>query len=84
MCGRYVSPGEAAIEREFKLVRGEWQFPSSFNVAPAQNVPVIRRVDRKHHGALMHWGLIPFFAGGSADSGVNATKNNDAKLIEPA
>ena len=28
MCGRYVSPDEAAIEREFNLVHTEWQFPA--------------------------------------------------------
>jgi putative SOS response-associated peptidase YedK len=64
MCGRYVSPDDAAIEREFNLVRSEWQFPSSFNVAPTQNVPVIRSVEGKPHGSLMRWGLIPFFARG--------------------
>jgi putative SOS response-associated peptidase YedK len=36
MCGRYVSPDDAAIEREFNLVRHEWQFPPSYNVAPTQ------------------------------------------------
>ena len=41
-CGRYVSPDEASIEREFTLVRAEWQFPPSYNVAPTQNVPVVR------------------------------------------
>jgi putative SOS response-associated peptidase YedK len=64
MCGRYVAPDEAAIEREFNLVRSKWQFPPSFNVAPTQNVPVIRCVDGKPHGALLRWGLIPFFARG--------------------
>jgi putative SOS response-associated peptidase YedK len=64
MCGRYVAPDEAAIEREFNLVHSEWQFPASFNVAPTQNVPVIRSVDGKPHGALLRWGLIPFFARG--------------------
>jgi putative SOS response-associated peptidase YedK len=64
MCGRYVSPDEAAIEREFNLVRSEWQFPPSFNVAPTQNVPVVRSVDGKPRGALLRWGLIPFFARG--------------------
>jgi hypothetical protein len=29
MCGRYVSPDDAAIEREFNLVRAEWQFPQA-------------------------------------------------------
>jgi putative SOS response-associated peptidase YedK len=49
MCGRYVSPDEASIECEFTLVRTEWQFPPSFNVAPTQQVPVIRRVRNAVH-----------------------------------
>jgi putative SOS response-associated peptidase YedK len=64
MCGRYVSPDDASIEREFNLVRSEWQFPASFNVAPTQNVPVIRSVEGERRGSLMRWGLIPFFARG--------------------
>ena len=64
MCGRYVAPDEAAIEREFNLVHAEWQFPASFNVAPTQNVPIVRSVDGKPRGALLRWGLIPFFARG--------------------
>lgn len=59
-----MAPDEAAIEREFNLVHSEWQFPASFNVAPTQNVPVIRSIDGKPHGALLRWGLIPFFARG--------------------
>jgi hypothetical protein len=42
MCGCYVSPDDAAIEREFNLVRAEWQFPASYNVAPTDDVPVVR------------------------------------------
>jgi putative SOS response-associated peptidase YedK len=42
MCGRYVSPDDAAIEHEFNLVRAEWQFPARYNVAPTQDVPVVR------------------------------------------
>jgi putative SOS response-associated peptidase YedK len=64
MCGRYVSPDEASIEREFNLVRTEWQFPPSFNVAPTQQVPVIRQIDGELQGSLLRWGLIPFFAKG--------------------
>jgi len=41
MCGRYVSPDETAIEREFNLVRSEWQFSPSCNAAPTPNVPVL-------------------------------------------
>lgn len=64
MCGRYVSPDSAAIEREFNIVRDEWKFPTNFNVAPTQTVPIIRSVDGTLQGVSMRWGLIPFFAKG--------------------
>jgi putative SOS response-associated peptidase YedK len=64
MCGRYVSPDDSAIEREFNLVRTEWQFPSSFNVAPTQLVPIVRTVAGERRGTRLRWGLIPFFARG--------------------
>jgi len=64
MCGRYVSPDEASIEREFNLVHMEWQFPSSFNVAPTQEVPVVRLRKGAHQGIRLRWGLIPYFARG--------------------
>jgi putative SOS response-associated peptidase YedK len=64
MCGRYVSPDEASIEREFNLVRSEWQFPANFNTAPSQTVPAIRAVEGNLAGVLLRWGLVPFFANG--------------------
>ena len=64
MCGRYVSPDDAAIEREFHLVRAEWKFPANFNVAPTQQVPVVREMDGERRLSCIRWGLIPFFAKG--------------------
>jgi putative SOS response-associated peptidase YedK len=76
MCGRYVFPDDAAIEREFNLVRTEWKFPASYNVAPTQDVPAVR-LNRQgdHSGSLLHWGLIPFWAKGVQPkySTINAT-----------
>jgi putative SOS response-associated peptidase YedK len=84
MCGRYVSPDEASIEREFTLVHTEWHFPPSYNVAPTQDVPVVRVSKAGERiGALMHWGLIPFWAKGVQPkySTINATVE---KLTEAA
>ncbi len=64
MCGRYVSPDDASFEREFNLVRAEWQFPPSYNVAPTQQVPIVRVRDGVRQGLSVRWGLIPFFAKG--------------------
>jgi putative SOS response-associated peptidase YedK len=75
MCGRYVSPDEASIEREFNLVRSSgMEIRQSFNVAPTQNVPVIRNVAGIRTVSMMRWGLVPFFAKGvpGAYSTINA------------
>jgi len=76
MCGRYVSPDDASIEREFNLVRTEWQFPPSYNVAPTQAVPIVRmNTEGERTGLRVHWGLIPFWAKGIQPkySTINAT-----------
>ncbi len=82
MCGRYVSPDEASIEREFNLVRSEWQFPPSYNVAPTQQVPIIRAVEGQQQGLRVRWGLIPFFAKGEA--GKYSTINARIETVETA
>ncbi len=64
MCGRYVSPDEASIEREFNLVRQEQNITPSYNVAPTQQVPVVRSVAGAPKLDTLRWGLIPFFARG--------------------
>lgn len=66
MCGRYVSPDEASIEREFNLLHAEWRFPESYNVAPTRAVPAVRLRDGNRECARLRWGLIPFFAKGVA------------------
>jgi putative SOS response-associated peptidase YedK len=53
LCGRCASPDEASIEREFNLVHQEWQFPSSFNVAPTQPVPILREIDGERRGSSL-------------------------------
>jgi putative SOS response-associated peptidase YedK len=66
MCGRYVSPDESAIEREFTLVGSHVPplFTASFNVAPTQLVPVIRMQGDRRELVRARFGLIPFFARG--------------------
>jgi len=62
MCGRYVSPDEAAIERTWHIGRrNNAPLVRRFNVAPAAIVPVLA-LDRES-GALelatARWGLVP-------------------------
>jgi putative SOS response-associated peptidase YedK len=62
MCGRYVTPAIAAMEREWHVGRHNWLswFLSAFNVSPASFVPiVIETEDGEHEILRARWGLIP-------------------------
>jgi putative SOS response-associated peptidase YedK len=59
MCGRYVSPDSASIERQWKLERGSGNpFPAHYNVSPGSEVPFLHFHGGKLLGAA-RWGLIP-------------------------
>jgi putative SOS response-associated peptidase YedK len=64
MCGRYILRQAALAEREFVVNRSHWRIHSSYNIAPTQDVPVVRTIDGEREGLMMRWGLIPFFAHG--------------------
>lgn len=73
MCGRYVSPTEAAIEIAWnaKPRDDSDQFQGRFNAAPTLQLPVIRGADREI--AMMRWGLIPAW---SKDGTLKTVLNN--------
>jgi putative SOS response-associated peptidase YedK len=75
MCGRYVNPATAEAERYFAVHLIRWKFARSYNVAPTQQVPVVRLSDGEREGLMMRWGLVPFFARGVPPkySTINAT-----------
>jgi putative SOS response-associated peptidase YedK len=59
MCGRYVSPDVAEIERAFGITRAPGlSFARHFNVAPTAQVPVMRRGRELR---LARWGFIPYW-----------------------
>lgn len=62
MCGRYVPPDEAAMERTWQITRRNWPgwIMPVFNVAPTTIVPVILRgEDSALELIAARWGLIP-------------------------
>lgn len=69
MCGRYVSPSEADIEREWHIGRDNNNpFPARYNVTPQQGnpenyVPVIRNgEDGRPELVHMQWWLLPHWS----------------------
>jgi len=60
MCGRYVSPDQAAIERAWKIDRTTSNpFPRRFNVQPTSEVAYLRREDGARVLGAARWGLVP-------------------------
>jgi putative SOS response-associated peptidase YedK len=63
MCGRYVCSKAPEVYGSFYKVIVPLIAPK-FNVAPAQNVLVVRINDGKGHCVLQRWGLIPLWGSG--------------------
>jgi putative SOS response-associated peptidase YedK len=60
MCGRYVSPDQAAIERAWQIHRSSGlDLPRRFNVQPTTAVPLLLLEDDALALATARWGLIP-------------------------
>jgi putative SOS response-associated peptidase YedK len=60
MCGRYsITTPPQAMQRLFEFQGATPNFGPRYNVAPTQDVPVVRLEDGVRRMALMRWGLIP-------------------------
>jgi putative SOS response-associated peptidase YedK len=59
MCGRYVIISTPEAIRALFRYGEQPNFPSRYNVAPTQPIPVVRLLDGKRSFALMRWGLLP-------------------------
>lgn len=61
MCGRYVSPDDAALERAWNFTRGPNPFRTIYNAAPTMALPVVRQHEGQPEVCAMQWGLIPLW-----------------------
>jgi putative SOS response-associated peptidase YedK len=60
MCGRYVSPEQASIERAWQVRRSSgMDFVRRFNVQPTTAVPILLLEDGELALAGARWGLVP-------------------------
>jgi len=72
MCGRYsITSTPRDIEDHFNLVRSG-DYVKSFNVSPADIIPVVRLEYGEKVLANLHWGLIPHWAKDSKIRPINA------------
>jgi len=64
MCGRYtLMVQEQDLIAEFDLIGdGNCDYAVRYNIAPTQNVPVVRVVEGQRRLNPLRWGLVPFWA----------------------
>ena len=79
MCGRYALKNPEALKAAFELASVP-ELPPRYNIAPTQDIAIIRADTSGRHLSLAHWGLIPSWAK-SADSGYS-TINARAETVD--
>ncbi len=63
MCGRYtLTPEAESFKKHFRLKKLNFNYQPRYNIAPAQNIPVIINREGEREAVLMRWGLIPGWA----------------------
>lgn len=64
MCGRYMLTSPVEALRQLFLFEQRPNLPPRFNIAPTQDVPIVRwnRERTERELALVRWGLVPFWA----------------------
>jgi putative SOS response-associated peptidase YedK len=66
MCGRYIIRMQEKYLREWHVHGPPTWLMDSYNVAPTQQVPIVRMRDGEREAATVRWGLVPFFTRGEA------------------
>jgi len=73
MCGRYsITTPPEAMTRLFNIEGPVPNFLARYNVAPSQDVPVVRQAGAARQLAMVRWGLIPSWAKEGAKPLINA------------
>jgi putative SOS response-associated peptidase YedK len=63
MCGRFARYSlKRELERHFNAQQASFEIQPSYNIAPAQVIPVIIQQTDSRHIKKRYWGLVPFWA----------------------
>ena len=65
MCGRYILRMQEKYLREWNLHGPPAWVTASYNIAPTQQVPIMRMENGAAAAVMVRWGLIPSFARGN-------------------
>lgn len=62
MCGRFSTPDQELVIKEFKISQFSEHFERVYNAAPSMALPVVRSKNGMRELIGMRWGLIPSWA----------------------
>ena len=82
MCGRYILRMQDKYLREWNLHGPPAWVTASYNIAPTQQVPIMRVENGSPAAAMVRWGLVPAFAHGKP--GKFSTINARIETVETA
>jgi len=66
MCGRYILRMQDKYLREWQVHGPPGWLVESYNIAPGQQVPILRSKNGELEATAVRWGLVPFFSRGVA------------------
>jgi putative SOS response-associated peptidase YedK len=87
MCGRYrLTAKERYIAEHFELEQSEVRWSTRYNIAPTQQVAVVRRDANtpRREFSLMRWGLIPHWAKDSSIAAGTVNAMSETAAQKPA
>jgi hypothetical protein len=87
MCGRYrLSRRVEAFSRYFEAEYAEMEWEARYNIAPTQQVPVIRQdtTEPTRRASLMRWGLVPYWAKDPAIGAQMINARSETAASKPA
>jgi putative SOS response-associated peptidase YedK len=87
MCGRYrLSRRKQIIEEYFGSAPWDRDWSPRYNVAPTQQIPVIRQHPKEpiRQLSLMKWGLIPSWAKSPSDAASTINARSETAATKPA
>ena len=87
MCGRYrLSRRKQIIEEHFGTADWEDDWSPRYNIAPTQNVPVIRQHPKEpiRQISLMKWGLIAHWSKSASDAASTINARSETAAMKPA
>lgn len=82
MCGRFTLEVQLELLFEhFDIHGGNLELTPRFNIAPTQQIPVVRNDSEQNNIAMMRWGLVPFWSK-AINSRYTMINARDDKILE--